>query len=93
MPFPARRWLWPAALTVEAVHLRDLPGLVVAAQQCDLVGPLGLERQQPGERLQAVVAAVHEIAQEHVVGVGNLAAPGHCQPAQPLGNLSRVCGN
>ena len=61
-----------SGLTVESVDLCDLAGLVVAAQQGDLVGPLGLQRQQPGQRLQTVVAAVHEVAHEYVVGVRHL---------------------
>ena len=63
--------LW--GLTIEAIDLSDLPGLVVAPQQGDLVGPLGLQGQQPGEGLQTVVAAVHEVAHEHIVGVRHLA--------------------
>mmetsp|Transcript_39431 Transcript_39431/g.127608 ORF Transcript_39431/g.127608 Transcript_39431/m.127608 type:complete len:282 (-) Transcript_39431:86-931(-) len=54
------------ALVVKAVHLRDLPRLVVAPQQRDPVRPAGLEQQQQRHRLDRVVAAVDEIAHEDV---------------------------
>jgi len=62
------------ALVVEAVDLRDLARLVVAADERDAVGVAHLEREQQQERLDAVVAAVHKVAQEDVVRVGALAA-------------------
>lgn len=52
----------PSDLTVEAVNLRDLSAFMVSTQKRDAVGPLGLEHQQVRERLQAVVASVHEVA-------------------------------
>jgi len=52
---------WSQQLTVETVHLRDLPALMVPAQQRDAVGPLGLQDQQVGEGLQAVVTPVHKV--------------------------------
>jgi len=61
-------------LVVKAVNLRDLSALVVAAKQCNFVGPSGFEQEQSGKRLEAVVAAIHEVAHEDVVGVGDLAA-------------------
>ena len=59
-------------LTVEPVDLRDLPGLVVAPQERYPVRPLGLQRQQPRQRLEAVVAPVHKVPQEDVVRIRNL---------------------
>ena len=48
--------------TIEAIDLCDLPALVVAPQQGDTVGVLGLQGQQLAEGLQAVVAAVHKVS-------------------------------
>jgi len=62
------------ALVVEAVHLCDLPRLVVTAQQRHLLWVLGLEDEQLRERLEAVVAAVDKVAHENVVGLGRVAA-------------------
>jgi len=47
--------------TIEAVDLGDLPGLVVAAEQSDLVRVAGLQNEQVRERLQTVVPPVHKI--------------------------------
>ena len=47
---------------------------MVAAKQRNFVRPSGFEQEQSGERLEAVVAAVYEVAHEDVVGVGDLAA-------------------
>ena len=55
------------ALVVKAVHLRDLPALVVAAQQRHVRRVPRLQQQQVGEHLQAVVAPVDEVAHEDVV--------------------------
>jgi len=62
------------ALIVKPVHLRDLSALVIATKQGDLVRPSGLEQEQSGESLEAVVASVHKVPHEDVVGVGHLAA-------------------
>ena len=51
-------------------YLSDLPGLVVSSEQSHPVWPPSFEHHQPGEGLEAVVAAVHEVAHEDVVGVG-----------------------
>ena len=59
-------------LTIEPVNLRDLPGLMVAPQERYPIWPLRLQRQQPGQSLEAVVAAVYEVTQKDVVGVRNL---------------------
>lgn len=62
------------ALIVEAVHLRDLAALVVAADQRDAVRVAHLERQQKQEGLDAVEAAVDVVAEEQVVGLGAVTA-------------------
>ena len=62
------------ALVVEAVDLRDLARLVVAADERDAVGVADLERQQEQEGLHAVEAPVDEVAHEEVVGVRHVAA-------------------
>ena len=50
-------------------HLSDLPWFVVASEQGHLVRPPRLEHHQPGEGLQAVVAPVHKVPHEDVVGL------------------------
>ena len=48
--------------TVKAIDLRDLPALVVAAQEQDLVGVARLEAHEVRDGLEAVVAAVNKVA-------------------------------
>jgi hypothetical protein len=48
-------------LVVEAVHLRDLPRLVVAADERDAVRIADFVRQQEEEGLDAVEATVDEV--------------------------------
>ena len=62
------------ALVVKAVDLRDLPRLVVAAQQEDAVAVPHLERDQQRHRLDRVIATVDVVAHEEVIGVGARAA-------------------
>lgn len=50
------------ALVVKAVHLRDLPRLVVASDQRHAVGVPDLERQQEEERLDRVEPSVDVVA-------------------------------
>jgi len=50
------------ALVVEAIDLRDLPRLVVAAQQRDPVRVPCLEKQQQRHRLHTIVPAVDKVA-------------------------------
>jgi len=57
------------AFVVEAVHLRDLPRLVVAPDERDAVWVPHFVREQEEERLDGVEASVHEVAHEEVVGV------------------------
>ena len=51
----------PQALVVEAVDLRDLPRLVVAADERDAVRIADFVRQQEEEGLDAVEATVDEV--------------------------------
>ena len=62
------------AFVVETIHLRDLAGLVVAAEDGDAVAVAQLERDEEGDGLDGVVAAVDVVAHEEVVGVGRVAA-------------------
>ncbi len=62
------------ALVVESIYLSDLTRLVVAPQERDAIGPFCLQREQSGEGLEAVVAAVDKVPEEHVVGVWDLSA-------------------
>ena len=64
------------ALVVEAIHLRDLAGLVVAAQQRHARGVPRFEEEQEREGFQGVEAPVHEVAHEDVGGVGHLPTRG-----------------
>mmetsp|Transcript_18257 Transcript_18257/g.47080 ORF Transcript_18257/g.47080 Transcript_18257/m.47080 type:complete len:290 (-) Transcript_18257:265-1134(-) len=60
------------ALVVEAVHLRDLPALVIAAQEPDPARPSHLERHDERRALNRVIPTVHIVAKEDEVGVGAL---------------------
>jgi hypothetical protein len=51
-------------LVVETIDLRDLPGLVVPAEDGDAVGVAQLECHEEGDRLDRVVAAVDVVAHE-----------------------------
>ena len=61
------------ALVVKAIHLRNLAGLVVASDQGYSIGVSHFKSQQQQKSLNAVVASVHKITHEQVVGVGALA--------------------
>ena len=62
------------ALVVEAVHLRDLASLVVAAEQRDAVGVTRLQGEEQLDTLHAEVAAIHVVAHENVFGVRHISA-------------------
>lgn len=64
----------PETLVIEPVHLGDLPGLVVAADQVDSIWVAHLERQQQQEGLHTVEASVHKVAHEQVVCVRHIAS-------------------
>jgi hypothetical protein len=55
------------ALVVKAVHLSDLPTLVVASNQSDLVRVAHLECQQEQKGLHGVEATIDEVSHEKVV--------------------------
>ena len=50
------------ALVVEAVHLRDLPALVVTAEKRDAVGPSRLHRDDGADSLHGVVPSIDVVA-------------------------------
>ena len=57
----------PLALVVKPVDARDGVALVVASQQEEVLGVLHLVRQKQADHLQALLSAVHVIAQEQVI--------------------------
>mmetsp|Transcript_12300 Transcript_12300/g.35562 ORF Transcript_12300/g.35562 Transcript_12300/m.35562 type:complete len:288 (+) Transcript_12300:192-1055(+) len=57
------------AFVVEAIHLSDLPRLVVAAEKAHPRGEAGLEEHHQSCTLHRVVPAVHIVAQENKVCV------------------------
>ena len=60
-------------LVVEAVDSSDLPGLVVAPEQDDVLGVLDLVAEEQLDGLDGVVAPVDEIPDEYVLVGGQLA--------------------
>jgi len=60
----------PLALVVEAVDAVDGRALVVAPQDEEVLRVLDLEREQQADRLERLLAAVHVVAEEQVVGLG-----------------------
>jgi len=61
------------AFVVEAIHLGDLAGLVVAAEDGDAVPIAKFEGDEEGDGFDGVVATVDVVAHEEVVGVGGVA--------------------
>lgn len=61
------------ALVVEPVHLRDLARLVVPPENGDAVRVSQLGRDEQRHGLDGVVAAIHVVAEEQVVGGGQRA--------------------
>ena len=59
---------------VETVHLSDLSRLVIASDESDTFRVAHLKSQEEEECLDGVVATIHEVAHEEIVGVGALAA-------------------
>ena len=47
---------------------------MIAPEQCDAVGPLGLQREESGEGFETVIAPVDKVTEKDVVCVRNLAA-------------------
>lgn len=62
--------IFAQTLIVEAVHLGDLTRLVIAAQNGYSVLVAHFKRNQQGDSLHTVVATIHIIAHEQVVGIG-----------------------
>lgn len=79
------------ALVVEAVHLGDLPRLVVAADEGDAVGVAHLEGEEEEEGLDRVEAAVDVVACEGEGG--GLARAGEAGSAGRVGSADRGIGN
>ena len=63
----------PQAFVVEAIHLSNLPALVISSDKRNSFGVPNLEGQQKQESLHGVVAAIDEVSHEEVIGVGALA--------------------
>jgi hypothetical protein len=66
--------VFPEALIVESVDLRDLARLVVASQDGDAIAITNFQCDEERHRLDRVVPAVDVVAHEQVVGVGRRAA-------------------
>ena len=62
------------ALVVEAVDAVDGGGLVVAAEEEEVLGVLDLVGEEEADGLDGLLAAVHIVAQEEVVDVAGEAA-------------------
>ena len=60
----------PLALVVEAVNSVDARALVVAAKQEEVLRVFDLVGEQEADGLQGLLASVHVVAQEQVVGLG-----------------------
>mmetsp|Transcript_1685 Transcript_1685/g.4987 ORF Transcript_1685/g.4987 Transcript_1685/m.4987 type:complete len:273 (+) Transcript_1685:109-927(+) len=58
------------AFVEEAVHLRDLTALVVATEEGDALLIADLVEEHQSDRLHAVVAPIHVVAEEEVVALG-----------------------
>ena len=57
------------ALVIEAIHLRDLSGFVVSAEDSDTVPETQLECYEEGDSLDRVIASIDVVAHEEVVCV------------------------
>eukprot|EP00237_Pycnococcus_provasolii_P010175 CAMPEP_0198710720 /NCGR_PEP_ID=MMETSP1471-20131121/2951_1 /TAXON_ID=41880 /ORGANISM="Pycnococcus provasolii, Strain RCC733" /LENGTH=339 /DNA_ID=CAMNT_0044470407 /DNA_START=189 /DNA_END=1208 /DNA_ORIENTATION=- len=68
----ARGSIFPQALVVEAINLRDLPGLVVSTDDSDAVWPPHFHGDHHEHRLNAVVPAIDVVTQEEEVGFRRL---------------------
>mmetsp|Transcript_19392 Transcript_19392/g.56728 ORF Transcript_19392/g.56728 Transcript_19392/m.56728 type:complete len:305 (+) Transcript_19392:329-1243(+) len=68
------RAVLPNALVVEAVHLRDLAGFVIAPEDKDSIGIADLEADQHGDGFDGVISPIDVIPHEEVVGIGRRSA-------------------
>ena len=73
VPPNVERAVLPQAFVVKAVDLRDLPALVVPPDQGHQVRIADFVCEKKQEGLDAVEAAVHEIAEEKVADSGDVA--------------------
>ena len=64
--------IWTDSLVVEAVDLGDLPTLMVPSQDGDPAAEPHLQGHQQGHGLHAVVASVHVVPHEEIIGVRRL---------------------
>lgn len=68
--FPNADAVSSLALVVEAIHSVDLTALVISSQQEEVLLILYLVGQQENDGLQGLLATVHIVSQEQVVGFG-----------------------
>lgn len=61
------------ALVVKAVHLCNLPGFVIPAQNGDAVPVAKLESDEQCHRFDRIVATIDVVAHEEVVGIRRVA--------------------
>ncbi len=64
--------IFPHALVVEAIDLGDLARFMVTPQNADSIRVSNLEANEQRHRLHRVVASVHVVTHEEVVGVWRL---------------------
>jgi hypothetical protein len=74
------------ALSVKAIHLRDLPGLVISPQESDAVGMADFQANEKGNGLDRLSASVDIIAEEQVVGMGK--EPADVEKLEKVGVLT-----
>ena len=67
---------WISTQHEENPHLRDLPALMIASQQCHVCWIPSFEQHEKREDFQAVVSAIHEITHENVICGWHLTAGG-----------------
>lgn len=67
------RTIFAQAFIVESINLGDLPRLMVATNEDDLIRVANFQRQEKEEGFNAVVATIDKVAQEEVVCLGNIA--------------------
>ncbi len=59
-----------ADFIIEAVHVVDVPGLVVAPQQDYAIGPLQFIEEEQGDGFDRIVSPIHEVSDHYQSGVG-----------------------
>ena len=66
--------IFSQAFVIKSINLGNLPTFVISSKNGDSGAKSDLERDKEGDSLHAVVASVHVVAHEQVVGVGGLAS-------------------